>query len=180
MEETRKHLSADEVERLIRAAGSQGRHRERDALMILMGFRHGFRVSGLVALRRDQIDLKQGILHVRRLKGGSPSTHPLSRRELGALKKLMKKLTRGPLFVSERCGQMCRSTFEKMIGRAGERAGFEMPIHPHMLRHACGYELANQGRDTRAIQDYLGHRNIQHTVLYTKLASNRFDGFFED
>ena len=178
--EDRKHLTAEEVDRLIRAAGSTGRHRDRDALMILMGYRHGFRCSELVGLRRDQVDLKRGILHVRRLKSGSPSTHPLSRREVVGLKKMMKESTRGPLFVSERGGALTRSSFEKMIERAGKLAGFEMKIHPHMLRHGCGYELANRGIDTRAIQDYLGHRNIQHTVHYTKLASNRFDGFFED
>lgn len=177
----RKHLSADEVERLIKAAGSVGRHGPRDALMILMGFIHGFRVTELVTLRRDQVDLKRGVLHVARLKGGMPSTHPLTRREKVALKKLMKSVTRGPLFVSERGGPLTRSAFAKLIERAGERAGLaDLKVHAHMLRHACGYELANQGRDTRTIQDYLGHRNIQHTVEYTKLASGRFDGFFED
>ena len=176
----RKHISADEVERLIRAARSVGRHGERDGLMILMGFIHGFRVSELVELRCDQVDLKRGMLQVARRKKGSPSTHPLIRRELVPLRKILKAGGWGPVFVSELGGAMTRSTFAKIIERAGKLAGFGFKIHPHHLRHACGYDLANRGKDTRSIQDYLGHRNIQHTVTYTKLAPGRFRGFFED
>jgi type 1 fimbriae regulatory protein FimB/type 1 fimbriae regulatory protein FimE len=75
---------------------------------------------------------------------------------------------------------MTDSAIRKLVARAGEAAGIEMPVHPHMLRHACGYTLANRGTDTRAIQAYLGHRNIQHTVRYTELAADRFNGFWED
>ena len=64
--------------------------------------------------------------------------------------------------------------------RAGENAKIKFPVHPHMLRHGCGYKLANDGQDTRAIQHYMGHKNIQHTVRYTELASDRFNGFFKD
>jgi type 1 fimbriae regulatory protein FimB/type 1 fimbriae regulatory protein FimE len=67
-----------------------------------------------------------------------------------------------------------------MVARAGAAARIPFPVHPHMLRHATGYKLANDGQDTRAIQQYLGHRNITHTVRYTELAPQRFSGFWQD
>ena len=68
----------------------------------------------------------------------------------------------------------------KMFARAGQLAGFGFRVNPHMLRHACGYNLANDGVDTRMLQAYLGHTNIQSTVLYTKLAADRFNGLWRD
>jgi type 1 fimbriae regulatory protein FimB/type 1 fimbriae regulatory protein FimE len=67
-----------------------------------------------------------------------------------------------------------------MVTRAGEKAEPGFPIPPHMLRHACGFYLANEGYDTRAIEHYIGHKNIQHTVRYTELAADRFNGFWKD
>jgi len=84
------------------------------------------------------------------------------------------------VFVTERKGPLTTSTVRKVVARAGEEAGIGFPVHPHMLRHACGYKLANDGQDTRAIQLYMGHRNIQHTVRYTELASDRFNRFWKD
>jgi len=84
------------------------------------------------------------------------------------------------VFVSERKGPMTDSAFRKIVARAGVAAGIALPVHPHMLRHATGFKLANDGQDTRAIQHYLGHKNIQHTVVYTQLAPQRFNGFWED
>ncbi len=84
------------------------------------------------------------------------------------------------VFVTERKGPMTDSTVRKLIARAGRGAGFDFPVHPHMLRHACGFKLANDGQDTRAIQHYLGHKNIQHTVRYTELAPERFKDFWQD
>ena len=75
---------------------------------------------------------------------------------------------------------MTPAGFRKMLSRVGESAAFPFPIHPHMLRHAGGYKLANDGHDTRAIQHYAGHKNIQHTVRYTELSSARFNSFWED
>ena len=178
---SREHLVDAEVERLIVAAGKLGRHGQRDATMLLLAYRHGLRVGELVALQWSQVDLDQAVLHVRRLKQGTPATHPLTGRELRALRRLRRDYPDGPhLFVSERGGPMTDSAIRKLVARAGEAAGIEMPVHPHMLRHACGYTLANRGTDTRAIQAYLGHRNIQHTVRYTELAADRFNGFWED
>jgi type 1 fimbriae regulatory protein FimB/type 1 fimbriae regulatory protein FimE len=82
--------------------------------------------------------------------------------------------------VSERGGPLTENAVGKLVARAGEAAGLELEVHPHMLRHACGYYLANKGTDTRAIQAYLGHRNIQHTVRYTELAADRFNGLWSD
>jgi type 1 fimbriae regulatory protein FimB/type 1 fimbriae regulatory protein FimE len=178
---SREHLTVAEIDRLIAAAQRLGRHGHRDATMILLAFRHGLRVSELVNLRRDQVDLQQGLLHVRRCKNGLPSTHPLHGPELRALRKLLRDYPDTPyVFVSERRAPMTTATFRKLVARAGEEAKLGMPIHPHMLRHSTGFKLANDGQDTRAIQHYLGHKNIQYTVLYTQLAPNRFDGFWKD
>src|SRR4051812_24087794 len=153
----------------------------RDATMILLAYRHGLRVSELVGLRREQVDLRQGLLHVRRRKNGLPSTHPLRGPELRALHKVLRDDPDAAyVFVSERRAPMTAATFRKLVARAGEAAGLGMPIHSHMLRHSTGFKLANDGQDTRAIQLYLGHRNIQHTVLYTQLATNRFNDFWND
>src|SRR5215510_12051759 len=70
--------------------------------------------------------------------------------------------------------------FHRLVRRLGEAAKMPFPIHPHMLRHACGFKLANDGHDTRALQHYLGHKNIQHTVRYTEMAPDRFKDFWRD
>lgn len=178
---SREHLLPDEVDRLIAAAGRLGRHRHRDATLILLAYRHALRVSELVALRWDQVDLKQGLLHINRQKNGVPSTHPLRGPELRALRRLQREYPETPyLFVTERKGPLTTATVRKLLARAGEAAELGFPVHPHMLRHACGYKLANDGQDTRAIQHYMGHRNIQHTVRYTELAPDRFKNFWDD
>jgi type 1 fimbriae regulatory protein FimE len=178
---TREHLTPQEVDKLINAAGRIGRHGHRDATLILLAFRHGFRVSELVSLRWDQIDLEQGLLHVSRLKNGVPSTHPLRGPEIRALRRLRREYGISPyVFATERRGAITDSSVRKIIARAGDEAQLGFPVHPHMLRHACGFKLANEGHDTRAIQHYLGHRNIQHTVRYTELAADRFKRFWKD
>ena len=178
---SREHLTPAEIDRLIAAAQHLGRHGDRDATMILLAYRHGLRVSELVGLRREQVDLRQGILHVRRCKNGLPSTHPLRGPELRALRKVLRDYPETAyVFVSERRAPMTAATFRKLIARAGDVAKLGMPIHPHMLRHSTGFKLANDGRDIHAIQHYLGHKNIQHTALYTQLASDRFNDFWKD
>jgi type 1 fimbriae regulatory protein FimB/type 1 fimbriae regulatory protein FimE len=178
---SREYLTIDEVDLLHTAAKHIGRHRHRDATLILMGYRHGLRVSELVSLRWDQVDLKQGLLYVSRLKNGTPSNHPIRGPEIRALRRLKRDYPETPyVFVTERKGPLTAATVRKMVARAARQAEIPFPVHPHMLRHACGYKLANDGHDTRAIQHYLGHRNIQHTVRYTELASDRFNDFWTD
>ena len=178
---TREHLTPQEVDKLIKAANRVGRYGHRDATLILVAFRHGLRVSELVALRWDQVDLEQGFLHVARLKNGVPSTHPLRGPEIRALRRLRRDYGISPyIFTSERGGAMADSSVRKVVARAGDQAQLGFPVHPHMLRHACGFKLANEGHDTRAIQHYLGHRNIQHTVRYTELSADRFKTFWRD
>ena len=134
-----------------------------------------------MALRRDAVDLTQGSLHVNRLKHGVPSTHPLRGAELRALRRLQRDYpVSSYVFTTERKGPLTTSTVRKLVARAGEVAKIGFPVHPHMLRHATGYYLANRGEDTRSIQAYLGHRNISHTVRYTEMAPDRFKGFWRD
>lgn len=177
----REYLTPDEVDRLMQAAGRAGRHGHRDRTLILIAFRHGLRVSEVVSLRWDMIDLKRGLIHVARMKNGVDSTHPLRGPELRALRRQRRAYPETPyVFVSERGGPLTASSVRKLVARAGEQAGIGFPVHPHMLRHACGYKLANDGHDTRALQHYLGHRNIQHTVRYTQLTPDRFRHFWQD
>jgi type 1 fimbriae regulatory protein FimB/type 1 fimbriae regulatory protein FimE len=177
---TREYLTPAEVAKLLKVAGQRSRYGQRDACLILLAYRHGLRVSELVALRRDQVDLKAGHLHVRRAKNGVPSTHPLQGDELRALRQLARDWPDhgGFVFVSERGGPMSADGVRKLLGRTGEEAKLPFPVHPHMLRHACGFKLANDGHDTRALQLWLGHRNIQHTVRYTELSATRFKSFW--
>jgi len=70
---------------------------------------------------------------------------------------------------------MTRQAFNYICAEVGRRAKLPVKVHPHMLRHTCGFALANKGRDTRLIQDYLGHRNITHTQIYTRTAAVRFE-----
>ena len=177
---SREYLTEQEVNALI-AAARQNRYGHRDSTMILIAFRHGLRASELVGLRREQVDYTRAVLHVRRIKGGTPSVHPLSGVELRALRRLQRESTASPfVFVSERGAPFTTAGFARMMERVGEAAGLGLKVHPHMLRHACGYALANAGHDTRALQAYLGHSNIQHTVRYTELAPDRFKDFWKD
>lgn len=178
---SREYLTPDEVEKLMASAARLGRHGHRDSALFLLAYRHALRVGEIVALRWDQIDLKQGLLHVNRLKNGVASTHPLRGPELRALRRLKRNYPSSAyVFVTERGGPMTADNVRKLIARAGEAAGLPFPVHPHMLRHATGFKLANEGHDTRAIQHYMGHRNIQHTVRYTEMAPDRFKDFWRD
>lgn len=176
---TREYLTNNEVQALIDVAKSN-RHGHRDATMILVAYRHGFRAAELTDLRWEQIEFSCASLHVRRVKQGTPSTHPISGDELRALRKLQReqKPKSTFIFTSERGTPFSTAGFARMIERTGVAAKLSFKAHPHMLRHACGYALANKGHDTRAVQAYLGHKNIQHTVRYTELSPARFKDFW--
>lgn len=178
---SREHLFPQEVTVMITAAKKVGRHPLRDSTLILMAYRHGLRVSELVALRWEQIDFTGGTIYINRLKNGVSSTHPLRGVELRALRQLQREYPNSNyLFVTERGTVMAAATARGIIERAGKMAGLSLTVHPHMLRHACGFYLASKGHDTRAIQAYLGHKNIQHTVRYTELSPKRFQEFWMD
>jgi type 1 fimbriae regulatory protein FimB/type 1 fimbriae regulatory protein FimE len=177
VQRSREHLTEREIERLMTVARND-RHGHRDATAILVAFRHGLRASELCGLEWDQIDLARKTIRVRRAKSGDPSTHYLSNSELRSLRRLQRENPPGPhVFVSERGGPVTTAWFRKMMARLGERARMPFGIHPHMLRHSCGYKFANEGKDTRSLQAYLGHRNIQSTVRYTAMAPDRFKGW---
>ena len=171
-------LSEGELGALLTAAKA-GRHGIRDYLLVLTMFRHGLRVSEAIGLRRDEVDLDRARLWVRRLKNGLAVEHPIAGDELRAIKRYLA--LRGDalpwLFVSERGQPFTRQSVNYLIAAAAERAQLP-PVHPHMLRHSCGFYLANKGYDLRLIQDYLGHRDPKHTVRYTRVVGHRFEGLW--
>src|SRR5215475_10965028 len=142
---TREYLTEKEVEKLIE--GCEGTRRpHRDATMILLAFRHGLRASEVCDLQWTQVDFAGATLAVTRAKHGTRSTHPLTGRELRALRRLHREAeSQSPfLFMSERGSPMTVSNFQKLISRASEASGLKIKAHPHMLRHGCGYKLANE------------------------------------
>jgi len=175
----RKHLTGREVERLIEATKGS-RNEARDRCLLLLMFRHGLRVSEACGLKLDQVDTESRVLHVARLKGGLSTTQPLRGDELRAIGFWLKerarmKPTGAAFFVSEQRKPLHRSTVNLALQKYSATACLPLRAHPHMLRHACGFALADQGADTRLIQDYLGHRSIQHTVRYTATNPVRFE-----
>jgi len=175
----RKHLTGREVERLIEATKGS-RNEARDRCLLLLMFRHGLRVSEACRMKLDQVDTESRVLHVARLKGGLSTTQPLRGDELRAVSAWLKerarmKPTGKAFFVSEQRRPLHRSTVNLALQKYSAAASLPLLAHPHMLRHACGFALADQGADTRLIQDYLGHRNIQHTVKYTATNPARFE-----
>jgi integrase len=178
---SREYLTSAEVVKLVKVAG-HGRYAHRDATLILIAFRHGLRAAEICDLEWSQVEFgRSASLHVRRVKNGKPSVHPLRGDEIRALRELRRQFPdSGFVFATERCGPFTPDAVNRLIKRIGERAGIAFPVHCHMLRHACGYALANAGHDTRALQDWLGHRSIQHTVRYTELSPTRFKDFWRD
>jgi len=165
----------------MRGGAQARRYGDRDGTMILLAFRPGLRVSELVALRWEQVDLAAGRLQVIRRKGSDDSVQPLSGVEIRALRKLRREQEAGArfVFITERAAPFTPNGFFKMLARAAESIGME-GVHPHLLRHATGFKLVNQGVDTRTLAAYLGHRLIANTARYTKMDARRFDGFWQD
>lgn len=179
MTHARDYLTDLEVASLLQATKGS-RHEARDRCLLLLMFRHGLRVTEACTLTLAQVDLDSRILHVSRLKKGLSTTHPLRTDELRMIRAWLTQRGRMNLdhdrfFVSERKTPLSRKTVWAMVRTYGERAGLPLSVHPHMLRHACGFALADQGADTRLIQDYLGHREIRHTVRYTATNPARFE-----
>jgi type 1 fimbriae regulatory protein FimB/type 1 fimbriae regulatory protein FimE len=174
----REYLTRPEVDLLMQAARADGRrYGHRDATMILLTYRHALRVSELVNLRWDDADMKAARLNVRRLKGSISGVHPIGGDELRALRRLRAAAPDAEfMFTTERGGPMSAAAFRKMLSRVACAVPSlkGLKVHPHALRHATGYVLANKGTDTRTIQDYMGHAQIGNTVRYTALNATRF------
>lgn len=181
----RNHLTQPEVESLL-ACTKESRNPERDYCLVYMSFIHGFRVSEVCRLKVSDMDLWTGSLYIRRMKNGFSTCHPLLGNEIKAIRAWLRvRRTRSGaetdwLFLSRQGGQLTRQRVYQIIRGLGVKAGIPVKPHPHMLRHACGYALADRGVDTRLIQDYLGHRNIRHTVLYTASNAERFEGVWQE
>jgi type 1 fimbriae regulatory protein FimB/type 1 fimbriae regulatory protein FimE len=177
----REHLEESEVAAMVRAAAKHGRYGQRDAAAILLAYRHGFRVSEVCALRWDQVDLKGKNLYTNRAKGGLAAMHPLQPDEVKALKALaaQRSSEAAHVFENERGGPLNSSGMRKIVRRAGELAGLELPVHPHMLRHAAGFALMSKRRDLRTIQEWLGHKSLASTERYTALMPDRFAGIWD-
>jgi type 1 fimbriae regulatory protein FimB len=177
-ERRRDFLGEAEVTALLDGAKA-GRHGIRDHLILLTMYRHGLRVSEAVGLRRDEVDLDRARLWVRRLKNGLSVEQPIAGDELRAIRRYLatRKDALPWLFLSERGQPLTRQSVNYLITAAATRAGVA-PVHPHMLRHSCGFALADRGHDLRLIQDYLGHRDPKHTVHYTRITGSRFEGIW--
>jgi integrase len=175
----REYLTPTEVDQLLDAAKCN-RHGHRDATMILIAYRHGLRAAEICDLRWSQVDLDQARLHVRRVKEGTPSVHPLQGDELRALRRLKRESPAHSafVFVNERKTPFETVGFAFMVSRAGAKAGLPFKCHPHMLRHACGYALINKGADLRSLQSYLGHVSVSHTTRYAQLSAAAFNNFW--
>ena len=166
----RDYLTRDEVAALLRAAKKSPRYGARNHAMILLAYRHGLRASELVNLRVSDLDLARGTIYCRRAKNSRSSLHPMKPDEVAALEQLLAR--REPpasdyVFQSERAERMSRSAFWRIVSNAGARAGLPVKTYAHLLRHSCGYFLANKGCDLRLIQDYLGHKQIHYVPRRT-------------
>jgi type 1 fimbriae regulatory protein FimB len=183
LERSREHLEPGEVDQLLAAAKNKPRNAERDYCLLLLIVRHGFRAAEVCELKRHDINLRDKTMFVKRKKKGIASTHPLYNGEPKAIKDWLTvrdemECESSTLFISDRRLPLNRVEVFRIVRAVAKLAGLEhLNVHPHMLRHACGYSLANRGVDTRGIQGYLGHRNIQHTVKYT-VSPNRFANYY--
>jgi type 1 fimbriae regulatory protein FimB/type 1 fimbriae regulatory protein FimE len=174
---SREYLTHAEVTALIDAAELRGRYPIRDRTLLLLMFRHGLRAGEVCLLRWDAIDLQEGTIYITRLKRGNSGNHPLKPDEVELLEELKADSQSAHVFIGERGDPLTTMAIGKIVERTGKLAEFSFSVHPHMFRHACGYWLANQGYDTRLIQEWMGHRNIVHTARYTAISPARFNCF---
>jgi site-specific recombinase XerD len=179
----REYLLESEITRLITAAkGNKDTFlATRNHLIILLSYRHGLRISELIGLKWEQIELEEARIHIKRLKGSNSGVHPMGADECRLCTKLRSRQpTKSPwMFTSNTGLVLTRDGVTKALATVAQAAKLEIKFHHHMLRHSCGYALTAQGNDTRLIQEYLGHRSIEHTVRYTALDPARFESLWE-
>ena len=180
-EKPKDFLTINEI-RILADAVIKTRSPLRNRLIIMMMFMHGLRVSELINITINDIDFDNARLWVNRLKGGLSTEHPIDR-------KLFKNILRyrnyhritfpaNPIFFQNESGQpLTRQGVSYLIKTVSAIASIPN-VHPHTLRHSCGFYLANKGYDLRLIQDYLGHRDPKHTAIYTRTAAKRFENLF--
>jgi integrase len=163
---TREHLTEVEVEKLM-AATRDNRYGHRDSTMILVGYRHGLRASELTDLRWDQVDFTNGCMHVRRVKQGSPSTHPIRGDELRALRRLQREQQpKSPfVFTSERGSPFTTAGFARMLQRAGAEAKLAPTHATARLRLRLGEQGARYARvaGLSRPQEYPAHGPVHRT-----------------
>ncbi|UII80291.1 tyrosine-type recombinase/integrase [Flagellimonas sp. CMM7] len=178
-ERGKDYLSPYEIKLLLEAS-KKTRYPKRNYLLVLMMYRHGLRVSEAITLKKSDVNLKESRVWVQRLKSGLSMDQPIVGDELRAIKRYLRsrKDNLPWFFINERGSPLTRQAVNYILNRVGEKAGLEN-IHPHTLRHSCGFYLANRGYDLRLIQDYLGHRDPKHTAHYTRIASRRFEKLWE-
>lgn len=175
---SREYLTITELKKLIEAAGSRGRHQVRDRALLLMMFRHGLRATEACRLKWDAIMFDRRVIYIQRLKGSASGAHPLAADEIELLQRVGERYPSDcHVFLNEYKRPLTVTGIQKIVRRSAAAAKLQIRVHPHMLRHSCGYFLAELGTPTRDIQDYLGHKNIQHTVRYTANNPSRFDKF---
>ena len=177
-----KWVTAQEVEAL-RAGAKATRNPVRNELIVLMLYRHGLRETELCNLQLECINLDEAKIFIKRVKNGNDFMHPIASDELRLIRRYLRirqeKKGQGLpwLFVSEQGTSLCRDSVNKTITVCYQQAALRR-ITPHMLRHGCGYYLINRGYDVRVVQDYLGHKDIRNTAIYTRLDSRQFEGIW--
>ena len=174
----KRHLNHQEIDLVCKTIRKKSRYAGRDELMVLMAFHHGFRVSELVDVKWQHIDLRSGQIVIRRLKNGIDTTHPISsKRELMLLRRIhkaQKKPMAGFVFKNERGSPVSVNGFQKTFGKFSELA-LGVKWNAHSLRHACGTALIDRGHDLRTVLVYMGHRNIQNTTVYLHESVKQFE-----
>ncbi|EAQ9103173.1 tyrosine-type recombinase/integrase [Salmonella enterica] len=177
----RKYITESEWLQFI--ASIKGSKNEiRDKTLFIMAYEHGLRVSEIRHIMINDLDMGSKTIYIRRLKNGFSTIHPLQKKTHRLITAWLSIRPEylghdgdtGNLFLSQKGKPLSRQWIYRLTKMYSKKAGLTVNVHPHMFRHGCGYALADQGLDTRLIQDYLGHRNIHHTVRYTASNPGRF------
>ena len=169
----RKFLYETEIDALLDAAKASSKSARNLALVLVM-YRHGLRATEALAMQWQDINFKAQEIYIRRCKGSVSGAAPLWRDELKALSNYRKKSSdrsHGFIWLGQGHKPLSYDGLYRLIKTLGEAADLPFPLHPHQLRHSCGYHSINKGHDVRLVQQLLGHKSITNTVRYTELAA---------